>query len=53
MMAFMVSNPTSSVHGKGLSLCQSKDQAVGTRFAEHVMGGYKFLIRYYTRDDDI
>ncbi|KAF2099020.1 hypothetical protein NA57DRAFT_38919 [Rhizodiscina lignyota] len=30
-----------------------KDSAVGTSFAEHVMGGYKFLMRYYHVGDDI
>ncbi|KAI9802670.1 MAG: hypothetical protein M1825_002692 [Sarcosagium campestre] len=32
---------------------KAKDSAVGTSFAEHVMGGYKFLMRYYSVDDDI
>lgn len=32
---------------------KAKDSAVGTNFAEHVMGGYKFLMRYYTPEDDL
>ena len=32
---------------------KAKDSAVGTSFAHHVMGGYKFLMRYYTPGDDI
>ncbi|KAF2842814.1 hypothetical protein M501DRAFT_984997 [Patellaria atrata CBS 101060] len=32
---------------------KAKDSAVGSSFAEHVMGGYKFLMRYYTPGDDI
>ncbi|EKG14989.1 hypothetical protein MPH_07889 [Macrophomina phaseolina MS6] len=32
---------------------RSKDAAVGTSFADHVMGGYKFLMRYYLPDDEI
>lgn len=32
---------------------KAKDQAVGTSFADHVMGGYKFLMRYYAPGDDI
>jgi uncharacterized protein (DUF2235 family) len=32
---------------------KAKDSAVGTSFADHVMGGYKFLMRYYTPGDDI
>ena len=32
---------------------KAKDSAVGTSFDEHVMGGYKFLMRYYTPGDDI
>lgn len=31
---------------------KAKDSAVGTSFDEHVMGGYKFLMRCY-QDDDI
>ncbi|KIX95043.1 uncharacterized protein Z520_09353 [Fonsecaea multimorphosa CBS 102226] len=29
------------------------DEAVGTSFADHVMGGYKFLMRYYSCEDDL
>ncbi|KAE8355188.1 hypothetical protein BDV28DRAFT_129468 [Aspergillus coremiiformis] len=32
---------------------KAKDSAVGSSFAEHVMGGYKFLMRYYSPGDDI
>lgn len=30
-----------------------KDAAIGSSFDEHVLGGYKFLMRYYTPGDDI
>ncbi|GJP91488.1 sporulation associated protein [Aspergillus niger] len=32
---------------------KAKDSAVGSSFDEHVMGGYKFLMRYYQTGDDI
>jgi uncharacterized protein (DUF2235 family) len=32
---------------------KAKDSAVGTSFAHHVMGGYRFLMRYYCPGDDI
>ena len=32
---------------------KAKDSAIGTSFAHHVMGGYKFLMRYYIPGDDI
>ncbi|MCJ1398076.1 hypothetical protein MMC11_001273 [Xylographa trunciseda] len=32
---------------------KAKDSAIGTSFDEHVMGGYKFLMRYYSTGDDI
>lgn len=32
---------------------KAKDSAVGSSFAEHVMGGYKFLMRYYSCEDDL
>jgi uncharacterized protein (DUF2235 family) len=32
---------------------KAKDSAVGTSFADHVMGGYVFLMRYYTPGDDL
>jgi uncharacterized protein (DUF2235 family) len=32
---------------------KSKDSAVGSSFDQHVMGGYKFLMRYYHHGDDI
>jgi uncharacterized protein (DUF2235 family) len=31
---------------------KAKDSAVGTSFADHVMGGYKFLMRYYGGIED-
>ncbi|EAU35203.1 conserved hypothetical protein [Aspergillus terreus NIH2624] len=32
---------------------KAKDSAIGSSFAEHVMGGYKFLMRYYSPGDEI
>ncbi|KAJ9224459.1 hypothetical protein DTO207G8_3406 [Paecilomyces variotii] len=32
---------------------KAKDSAIGSSFDDHVMGGYKFLMRYYTPGDDI
>jgi uncharacterized protein (DUF2235 family) len=32
---------------------KTKDEAIGTSFADHVMGGYKFLMRYYSCEDDL
>lgn len=32
---------------------KAKDSAIGTSFAHHVMGGYRFLMRYYCPGDDI
>lgn len=32
---------------------KAKDSAIGTSFDQHVMGGYKFLMRYYSPGDDI
>ncbi|CAI7580190.1 unnamed protein product [Penicillium glandicola] len=32
---------------------KAKDSAVGSSFDEHVMGGYKFLMRYYSPGDEI
>ncbi|KAF2683470.1 hypothetical protein K458DRAFT_305296 [Lentithecium fluviatile CBS 122367] len=32
---------------------KAKDSAVGTSFDAHVMGGYKFLMRYYNSGDDL
>jgi uncharacterized protein (DUF2235 family) len=32
---------------------KTKDSAVGTSFDQHVVGGYKFLMRYYEPGDDI
>jgi uncharacterized protein (DUF2235 family) len=32
---------------------KAKDAAVGSTFADHVMGGYKFLMRYYCPGDEL
>lgn len=32
---------------------KAKDSAIGSSFADHVMGGYKFLMRYYSPGDQI
>ncbi|KAG9236050.1 hypothetical protein BJ875DRAFT_503628 [Amylocarpus encephaloides] len=32
---------------------KTKDSAVGTSFDKHVVGGYKFLMQYYSEGDDI
>ncbi|RHZ50744.1 T6SS phospholipase effector Tle1-like catalytic domain-containing protein [Aspergillus thermomutatus] len=32
---------------------KAKDSAVGSSFDQHVMGGYKFLMRYYAPGDEI
>ena len=32
-------------------LQKQRDSAIGTSFDEHVMGGYKFLMRYYSAGD--
>lgn len=32
---------------------KAKDSAVGTSFADHVVGGYKFLMQYYSPGDNI
>ncbi|KAF2669630.1 hypothetical protein BT63DRAFT_479423 [Microthyrium microscopicum] len=32
---------------------KTKDSAMGTSLDQHVMGGYKFLMRYYRPDDEI
>lgn len=32
---------------------KAKDSAVGSSFDQHVMGGYKFLMRYYSPGDEI
>lgn len=35
------------------SYTKAKDAALGSSFAQHVLGGYKFLMRYYAPGDDI
>lgn len=35
------------------SYLKAKDTAVGSSFADHVMAGYRFLMRYYVPGDDI
>lgn len=32
---------------------KTKDMAVGSSFADHIQGGYRFLMRYYSDGDDI
>ncbi|KAF1965781.1 hypothetical protein BU23DRAFT_593527 [Bimuria novae-zelandiae CBS 107.79] len=32
---------------------KAKDMAIATSLADHVLGGYRFLMRYYTPGDDI
>ncbi|KAF2456700.1 hypothetical protein BDY21DRAFT_392908 [Lineolata rhizophorae] len=32
---------------------KAKDSAIGSSFADHVMGGYKFLMRYYQQGDEV
>ena len=32
---------------------KAKDSAVGTSFDQHVVGGYKFLMQYYSPGDNI
>lgn len=45
---------TTSLFGRMHSwYLKSKDSAIGSSFAEHVMGGYKFLMRYYSCEDDL
>ncbi|EEP75321.1 conserved hypothetical protein [Uncinocarpus reesii 1704] len=50
---------TASLSNTGLlsrikgSYMKAKDSAVGSSFAEHVVGGYRFLMRYYSPGDDI
>ncbi|CAZ83263.1 unnamed protein product [Tuber melanosporum] len=34
-------------------ITQTLDEALGTSFADHVVSGYKFIMRYYTPGDDI
>ncbi|KAH0543286.1 hypothetical protein FGG08_002349 [Glutinoglossum americanum] len=43
-----------SIPARVNSWCQkAKDSAVGTSFDHHVIGGYKFLMRYYSPGDEI
>ncbi|KAE8139262.1 hypothetical protein BDV38DRAFT_281425 [Aspergillus pseudotamarii] len=41
------------IHRIRSAYLKAKDAAIGSTLAEHVMGGYKFLMRYYTPGDDI
>ncbi|GAB1199701.1 hypothetical protein BDV37DRAFT_282946 [Aspergillus pseudonomiae] len=41
------------IHKIRSAYLKAKDAAIGSTLAEHVMGGYKFLMRYYTPGDDI
>ncbi|KAE8381327.1 hypothetical protein BDV26DRAFT_278893 [Aspergillus bertholletiae] len=44
---------TGRIHKIRSAYLKAKDAAIGSTVAEHVMGGYKFLMRYYTPGDDI
>jgi uncharacterized protein (DUF2235 family) len=44
---------TGTFHRIKSAYLKAKDSAIGSSFDEHVMGGYKFLMRYYTPGDDI
>lgn len=45
---------TTSLPGRCRSwYLKAKDSAIGSSFADHVMGGYKFLMRYYSCEDDL
>lgn len=40
-------------HASSPGTIKAKDSAIGPAFADHVIGGYRFLIRYYSPGDDI
>jgi uncharacterized protein (DUF2235 family) len=42
-----------TVHRIRSAYLKAKDSAIGSSFDQHVMGGYKFLMRYYIPGDDI
>lgn len=44
---------TGTVHRIRSAYLKAKDSAIGSSFDQHVMGGYKFLMRYYVPGDDI
>ncbi|KAL1964165.1 hypothetical protein VTN77DRAFT_7253 [Rasamsonia byssochlamydoides] len=44
---------TGTFHRIKSAYLKAKDSAIGSSFDQHVMGGYKFLMRYYTPGDDI
>ncbi|KAH8699257.1 hypothetical protein BGW36DRAFT_358759 [Talaromyces proteolyticus] len=44
---------TGTFHRIKSAYLKAKDSAVGSSFDQHVMGGYKFLMRYYIPGDDI
>ncbi|KAF2200008.1 hypothetical protein GQ43DRAFT_473118 [Delitschia confertaspora ATCC 74209] len=44
---------TSGIDRLKSAYLKAKDSAVGSSFSDHVMGGYKFLMRYYMPGDDI
>lgn len=52
-----VASPTLPSHDKiqrtWSALLKAKDAAVGSSFDEHVVGGYRFLMQYYSPGDDI
>ncbi|OJJ51689.1 hypothetical protein ASPZODRAFT_148926 [Penicilliopsis zonata CBS 506.65] len=41
------------IHRIRSAYLKAKDSAIGSSFAEHVLGGYKFLMRYYSPGDEI
>lgn len=44
---------TGTIHRIRSAYLKAKDSAIGSSFDQHVMGGYKFLMRYYVPGDDI
>ncbi|GFF43575.1 uncharacterized protein YEL023C [Aspergillus udagawae] len=53
---YVTSNSLSSngrFHRIKSAYLKAKDSAVGSSFDQHVMGGYKFLMRYYAPGDEI
>lgn len=45
---------TTSVTGRFRSwYLKAKDSAIGSSFADHVMGAYQYLMKYYSCEDDL
>lgn len=44
---------TGTFHRIKSAYLKAKDSAIGSSFDQHVMGGYKFLMRYYSPGDEI